>query len=141
MNADTLNLIGQNKLTSRLTRWLLLTQEHDVHLNHIYGTSNLFSDALSRMPRLDDVEAYDCNNNVACTQFCYAVKNETPGSQPPFALDLNNIANKQSNDSYCAPMIAAINNQKDFNHESMSLNNNNEMLRTCDEKVVVLSHN
>ena len=54
VNADTLNLLGKNKLSYRLTRWLLLTQSHDIHLNHIDGTSNLFADELSRTPRLDD---------------------------------------------------------------------------------------
>ena len=72
-NTYALNLLGENTLSSRLTRWLLLIQEHDVYSNHIDGTSNLFSDALSRMPRLDDVEAYDCNNEIACTKFCFAV--------------------------------------------------------------------
>ena len=69
-------------------------QEHDIHLNHVDGTSNLFADALSRIPRLDDVEIYDCNNNIACTKCCYAVNNEIPFSQPLFALDLEHIDNK-----------------------------------------------
>ena len=43
-NADALNSLGKNKLSSRLS--LLLSQDHDVHINHIDGTSNLFSDAL-----------------------------------------------------------------------------------------------
>ena len=98
VNIDALNFLGKNKLSSRLTIWLLLTQEYDVHLNHIDGTSNLFADALSRTPRLDDVEAYDCNNKIACTKICFAVKHEIPSSQPTFALDLEHISNKQIND-------------------------------------------
>ena len=50
-------------------------QECDVHLNHIDGTSNLFADALPRILRLDDTEAYDCDNKILCPQFCFAIDN------------------------------------------------------------------
>ena len=66
-----------------------------MHLNHVDGTSNLFSDALSRTHRIDDIEDYDCYNKILCTQFCYAVCNEIPSSQPSFALDATNNSNKQ----------------------------------------------
>ena len=116
-------------------------QEDDVHLNYIDETSNLFVTALSIMTRLDDLEAYDCNNNIDCTTFCQASENKIPVSQPPFALDLGNISNKQINDPRCSPIIATTNNQRYFNYERTSINNNTKMLRTSDNKVVVLLHN
>ena len=33
------------------------------------------------------VEAYDCNDNIACARFCCAVENEMPASQPHYTLD------------------------------------------------------
>ena len=72
MKTDALNLLRKNKLSSRLTKWLLLMQEFDVYSNYIDGTSNLFAEALSRTPRLDDIEAYDCDNKIPCAKFfCY----------------------------------------------------------------------
>ena len=91
-NTDALNLLGKNKLSSRLTRWLLLIQEYNVHLNHIDGSSNVFADTLSRLPRLDSIEAYDCTNTIPCTQLCYAFEPVIPQTKPDFALDLNFIA-------------------------------------------------
>ena len=91
MNADTLSLLVKNKLCSRLTGWLLLTQEHDAHLNHVDGTSNLFANALPRIPRLDDAETYDCDNKILCKKFCFTIDNETQSSNPSFALDLVSI--------------------------------------------------
>ena len=49
----------------------------------------LVTDALSRMPRLDDTEAYDCNDGISC-----AAENETLALQPPFALDLGKVSKK-----------------------------------------------
>ena len=68
-------------------------KEHNVHLNHIDGTSNLLVQVLSRTPRLDDAEACDYNNNIACAKICCTVNNEAPFSQPRFALNLGNISN------------------------------------------------
>ena len=65
LNADTHNLICKNKHSSRVTQWLLLTQEHNSHLKN-----NIVSDTLSRLPLLDDVEAYNCNNLIPYTCFC-----------------------------------------------------------------------
>ena len=50
-----IQILVKNKLSSRITIWLLLTQEHDVHKNHIDGSSNLFTDTLPRVPRFDDM--------------------------------------------------------------------------------------
>ena len=42
-NSDALNLSGKSELSSRVTRWLLLVQEHGLHLNHVHGASDLFA--------------------------------------------------------------------------------------------------
>ena len=111
-----------------------------MHLNHVDGTINLLSDSLSREPRLDDIEACECNNKNPCAKFCCAMDNEMPSSQPPFSLDLINIANEQISYSYCAPIISTINNHKCFNYENVSVNKNAQALRTFDNKVVVHLH-
>ena len=84
--------MGKNKLSSRIIRWLFLAQEHNANLNHIDGASNLFSDALLRIPRLDDIDAYDCDNKITCAKFYFAMYNENPASKKPFALCLANIS-------------------------------------------------
>ena len=68
-------------------------QEFDVHLNHVDETRNIFTDALSKIPRLDDIKAYDCNNKKPVTKLCCTMDNEIPSSQS-FALDLLNITEK-----------------------------------------------
>ena len=94
-HADSLNSSGKNKLFSRLTRWLLLMQECYVHLNHINGKDNLFADALSRLPRLDDMESHDCENKMPCTNFCCTIDNAILRKESEFALDLNIISHNQ----------------------------------------------
>ena len=64
-----LNLLVKNTISLRLTRWLLLMQEHDVHLKHVDSTINLFADALPITPHLDDIVAYDYDNKIPCTKF------------------------------------------------------------------------
>ena len=54
-STDDFDFLGKNKLSSRLERWLLLTQEFNVHINHTDGKNKKIAHALSRLPRLDDV--------------------------------------------------------------------------------------
>ena len=51
-------------------------QEHDACSIHIDDESNLFAEALSRMPRVDDIDAYDCDNKIPCTAFCFSMDKE-----------------------------------------------------------------
>ena len=137
VNVDDLNLLAKKKLSSRLITWLFMTQDHDVHSNHIDGASNLLSDTLSRMPHLDDIEACSCDNETPCDFFCFAMDNEALASKKPFALDLLKIAGTKLNDPYCAPIVNTINNHKNFNCKIMSLHDNNAAIRTSDNKLVV----
>ena len=63
--------------------------------------------------------------------------NEIQASKLHFALDLVSIARMQLNDPYCAPIINTINIRKNFNYESILLHDNNKMLRSSDNKVVI----
>ena len=119
-NVDALNLLGKNELSHRLTRCLFLIQEHNVHLNHIEGASNLFADALSRMPLLDDTDAYDCDNKIPCAKFHFAIDNETSASKQNLTLDLVNIAGTQLNDPCCAHARSRCGHSplKDINQET-----------------------
>ena len=137
VNTDSLNLLGKNKISSRLTRWLLLIQEYDIHLNHISGKDNLFADALSRLPRLDALEAYDCDNILPCTKFCYAFENAIPEKSPEFALELDAISREQYSDPFCAPIIQNISQQRNFFLDNVSVHNKSKILKTSDNKVVV----
>ena len=139
INTDSLNLLGKNKLSSRLTRWLLLIQEYDIHLNHIDGKDNVFADTLSRIPRLDDLEIYDTDNFIPCTNLLYEIEQLIPENEPDFALDLVYISKQQLNDQFCLPIInqpCKLINQN-FNYNKISNTNKLKILRTNDNRIVV----
>ena len=89
------------------------------------------------MHRLDAAEAYDCDDKMPCTKFCFAMDKEETALKPHFALDLLNIARTQLNFSCCVLVFNTISSHKNFHHKSASLHDSNKMLRTSDNKVVV----
>ena len=74
-------------------------------MNHIDGSTNVFADTLSRIPRLDDIEAYHCKNIIPYTYLYYILDHIIPDVQLPFTLDLIKISKDQMKDQFCAPII------------------------------------
>ena len=73
VQVDVLNLLGKNKLSSRLTQQLLLVQEFNAHLTYIDGTSNVFVDTLLCIPYFNNLEACNCENEIPCKYFYHTI--------------------------------------------------------------------
>ena len=108
-------------------------------MNYIDGSTNVFTNTLSRIPRLDDIEAYDCENIIPCTHLCYTLDHVIPDVEPPFALDLVKIAKDQMKDQFCVPIIHAPSQDAklNFSYSLISQSNQTSISRTKENKIVV----
>ena len=77
LSTDALNLCYREQRSARILRWFLLLQEYDIDLRHIPGLTNETSDALSRLPRLDDIDPFNEDHLVFPTReitYCAKLK-------------------------------------------------------------------
>ena len=56
----------------------------------------------------------DCNSLICLSKKKYVAHEMIPETEPPFALDMSTIANKQSLDSLCSKSINSINENENL---------------------------
>ena len=95
VHTDHLNLTYKQFNTDRVMRWRLILEEYGVDLHYVKGTNNVVAEALSRLPRREDINFHD---SVPDMDLADLFLNERSDDALIYPLDLSTIETAQHTD-------------------------------------------
>ena len=131
LSTDALNLCYREQRSACILRWFLLLQEYDIDLRHIPGVTNKTSDALSCLPRLDDIDPFNEDHLVFPTReitYCAKLKDV------PFPPGIDLLYKEQLKIDHLREVL---NGKEDKNYERICISNTDIVVLKDTTRVVV----